>query len=129
MQFFGGKNVNRGKFEVNNTNCWKKKSIFFDFEYWKYIHVRHNLDVMNIEKKFCDNIIGTLLNIVGKIKDGLNFCLDLAEMGLRSELAPRFESKITYLPLSCYTLSIMEKTVFCQRISQLKVPYGVCSNL
>ena len=30
--------------------CWKKKSIFFKLEYWKYFPIRHNLDVMHIEK-------------------------------------------------------------------------------
>ena len=50
-------------------------------------------------------------------------------MGLRSELEPRFESKRTYLPPACYTLSTMEKKVFYQTLSQLKVPYGYCSNL
>ncbi|XP_030479124.2 uncharacterized protein LOC115696363 [Cannabis sativa] len=29
---------------------WKKKSIFFELEYWKYLVLRHNLDVMHIEK-------------------------------------------------------------------------------
>ena len=31
--------------------------------------VRHNLNVMHIEKKAIDNIIGTLLNLDGKAKD------------------------------------------------------------
>ena len=126
---WGKKKLNRGKSEINNTNCWKKKSIFFDLEYWKYLHDCHNLDVMHIEKNVCESIIGTLLNIAGKTKDGLNSRLDLVEMGLRSELAPRFESKRTYLPPACYTHSTMEKNVFCQTLSQLKVPYGYCSNL
>ncbi|RVW67500.1 hypothetical protein CK203_063103 [Vitis vinifera] len=65
----------------------------------------------------------------GKTKDGLNCRLDLVDMGLRSELAPKFESKRTYLPPACYSLSKMEKKVFCQTLSQLKVPYGYCSNL
>ena len=112
LQFLGEKNVIWGKIYINNTNCWKKKSIFFDLEYWKYLHVHHNLDVMQIEKNVCESIIGTLLNIAGKTKDGLNSRLDLVEMGLRSELAPRFESKRTYLPPACYTLSTMEKKVF-----------------
>ena len=64
---------------------------------------------MHIEKNVCESIIGTLLNILGKTKDGLNCHLDLVDMGLRSELAPRFESKRTYLPPTCYTLSKMEK--------------------
>ncbi|KAL6334208.1 hypothetical protein AAG906_006801 [Vitis piasezkii] len=63
-----------------------------------------------------------------KTNDGLNR-LDLVDMGLRSELAPKFESKRTYLPPACYSLSKMEKKVFCQTLSQLKVPYGYCSNL
>ena len=125
----GGKKFNHGKSKVSNPNCWKKKSIFFDLEYWKYLHVRHNLDVVHIEKNVCESIIGTLLNIPGKTKDGLNCRLDLVDMGLRSELAPKFESKRTYLPPACYSLSKMEKKVFCQTLSQLKVPYGYCSNL
>ncbi|KAL6335840.1 hypothetical protein AAG906_040561 [Vitis piasezkii] len=114
---------------VNTTNCWKKKSIFFDLEYWKYLHVRHSLDVMHIEKNVCESIIGTLLNIPGKTKDGLNSRLDTLEMGLRCELGPRFESNRTYLPPACYTLSKVEKKVFCQTLSQLKVPEGYCSNM
>ncbi|RVW37618.1 PH, RCC1 and FYVE domains-containing protein 1 [Vitis vinifera] len=84
-----GKNKNsQGKLNVNTINCWKKKSIFFDLEYWKYLHVRHSLDAMHIEKNVCESIIGTLLNIPGKMKDGLNSRLDLLEMGLRCELGP-----------------------------------------
>ena len=84
---------------------------------------------MHIEKNVCENIIGTLLNIPGKTNDGLNFRLDLVDMGLRSELTPKFESKRTYLPPACYSLTKMENNVFCQTLSQLKVPYGYCSNL
>jgi hypothetical protein len=31
--------------------------------------VRHNLDVMHIEKNICDSILGTLLGMEGKSKD------------------------------------------------------------
>ena len=55
------KRVRHDKSNMTSTNCWKKKSIFFELEYWKYLHVRHNLDVMHIEKNVCKNIIGTLL--------------------------------------------------------------------
>ncbi|RVW13298.1 hypothetical protein CK203_103429 [Vitis vinifera] len=84
---------------------------------------------MHIKKNVCESIIGTLLNIPGKTNDGLNCRLDLVDMGLRSELAPKFESKRTYLPPACYSLSKIEKKVFCETLSQLKVPYGYCSNL
>ncbi|CAL8112871.1 unnamed protein product [Prunus armeniaca] len=47
--------------EDGDRVCWKKKSIFFDLEYWKYLLVRHVLDVMHIEKNVCDSIIDSRL--------------------------------------------------------------------
>ena len=125
---WGKKKVSQDKSKDNVACFWKKKSIFFDLEYWRYQHVCHNLDVMLIEKNICESIIGTLLNIQGKTNDGLNTRLDLMEMGLRSELVPRFEQKRTYLPLACYTLSRIDKKIFCQTLANLKVPEGYCSN-
>ena len=124
----GGERIRHDKSSVASTNCWKKKFIFFELEYWRYLHVRHNLDVMHIEKNVYKNIIGTLLNIPGKTKDGLNSHLDLMDMGLRCELAPRFESNRNYLSPACYTLSRSEKKVFCHTLAGLKVPEGYCSN-
>ena len=118
----GGKKVRHNKSNVNSTNCWKKKSIFFELEYWRYLLVRHNLDVMHIEKNVCESIIGTLLNIPRKTKNGLNSCLYHMDMGLRYELVLRFELNQTYLLLACYTLSRMEKKVFCRSLADLKVP-------
>ncbi|BBH02402.1 hypothetical protein Prudu_012946 [Prunus dulcis] len=54
----------------------------FDLEYWKYLPVRHALDVMHIEKNVCDSIIGTLLEIPGKNKDEIAARLDLLNMGV-----------------------------------------------
>ena len=65
------------KSNVTYANCWKKKSIFFELEYWRYLHVRHNLDVMHIEKNVCESITSTLLNIMGKAKYGLDSHIDL----------------------------------------------------
>ena len=64
---------------------------------------------MHIEKNVYESIIGTVLNIPGKTKDGVKSRLDLLEMGLRLGLAPMFGLKQTYLPPSCYTLSRKEK--------------------
>jgi hypothetical protein len=50
---------------------WKKKNIFFRLPYLKDNLLRHNLDVMHIEKNVMDNILGTLLDIKGKSKDNL----------------------------------------------------------
>ena len=107
----------------------KKKFIFFELVYWRYLHVCHNLDVIHIEKNVCESIISTLLNIPRKTKYALNSHLDLMDMGLMRELAPRFEPNWTYPPPACYTLSKIEKKVFCQTLVDLKVPEGIAQTL
>jgi len=84
---------------------------------------------MHVEKNVCDSLIGTLLNIKGKTKDGMNARLDLIEMNIREELAPREVGKRTYLPAAWYTLSKKEKTSFCQCLKGFKVPQGYSSNV
>ncbi|RVW61685.1 hypothetical protein CK203_065992 [Vitis vinifera] len=77
---------------------------------------------------FARGIIGIVLNIPGKTKDGVKSRLDLLEMGLRLGLAPMFGLKQTYLPPACYTLSRKEKKIVLQTLADLKVPEGYCSN-
>ena len=55
----------------SDSNIWKKRSIFFDLPYWSNLDVRHCIDIMHVEKNVCDSLIGTLINIKGKTKDGL----------------------------------------------------------
>ena len=83
---WGKKTRKRKKLDSDEKIYWKKKSIFFSLEYWKHLHVRHMLDVMHIEKNVCESIYGTLLNIPGKAKDGLNSRLDLVDFNIRKEL-------------------------------------------
>lgn len=66
----------------------RRKVSFFRLPYWKDNLLRHNLDVMHIEKNVMDNILGTILDIKGKTKDNLAARLDLQEMGLRPKLHP-----------------------------------------
>jgi len=47
---------------------------FFKLPYWSTLKLRHNLDVMHIEKNMCDSVLGTLMN------------MDLCDMGIRREL-------------------------------------------
>ena len=44
-------------------NYVKKRNIFFTLPYWEDHVLRHNLDVMYIEKDRVNNIISTLLNL------------------------------------------------------------------
>ncbi|TYK11037.1 transposase [Cucumis melo var. makuwa] len=87
------------------------------------------LDVMHIEKNVCAHLIGTLLDIPGKTKDGVKSRLDLVELNIRSELAPQVGEKKIFLPPTCYTLSRAEKLSFCKTLSELKVPEGYSSNI
>jgi len=114
----------------NPKNTWKKRSIFWDLPYWKELQVRHCIDVMHVEKNVCDSLIGLLLNIKGKTKDGINARKDMVEMEIRPRLAPvERDDKRTYLPPACYTLSRKEKTSFCQCLHSVKVPSGYSSNI
>ena len=47
---------------------WKKRSIFWDLPYWSTNLIRHNLDVMHIEKNVFDNVFNTVMNVEGKKK-------------------------------------------------------------
>ncbi|CAM8959478.1 unnamed protein product [Rhodiola kirilowii] len=84
---------------------------------------------MHVEKNICESLIGTLLNIPGKTKDGLKARLDMLEMNMRNKLAPQAEGNHTYLPPSCTTLSKSEKSSLCGCLKGVKVPYGYSSNI
>ena len=90
-------------------NIWKRKSIFFELPYWSKLDVRHCIDVMHVEKNVCDRIIGTLLNIKGKTKDGINARRDLVEMGVRLELKPQPHGKRTYLPPTYHMKQVVQR--------------------
>ncbi|PNX72846.1 hypothetical protein L195_g028743, partial [Trifolium pratense] len=111
------------------TGGWKKKSIFFELPYWKSLYVRHFLDVMHIEKNVFESVIGTLLNVPGKSKDGIKARLDLQTMRLRKGLHPVKKGSRTYLPPAAHTLSRKEKTKLCRFLHEVKVPEGYSSNI
>ncbi|XP_071688248.1 uncharacterized protein [Rutidosis leptorrhynchoides] len=110
---------------------WKKKSIFWKLPYWKHLRVRHCIDVMHIEKNVCESLIGLLLNIPGKTKDGIKVRRDMELMNIRPELHPKdIDGRSTkFLPPACYTMSKVEETKFCQCLHGIKVPSGYSTNI
>ena len=100
-------NIQFGKIFAKDvpTRGWKKRSIFFELSYWKDLYVTHFIDLMHVEKNVFDNIIGTLLSIRRKTKDGIKARMDMMDMGIRSELAPVEKSGKT-LFTSCCTYSV-----------------------
>ncbi|KAJ9561926.1 hypothetical protein OSB04_007086 [Centaurea solstitialis] len=128
-----GYDINFGKLVKDNPKLpfnWKKKSIFFDLPYWKDNLLRHNLDVMHIEKNVCDSVVGTLMNLDGKTKDHIKARLDLQEMGIRPELHPKAQDNDkVYLPPACFSMDKNEKEIFCRVLKKVKVPDGYAANI
>jgi hypothetical protein len=92
--------------------------------------VRYNFDAMHIEKNVCDNIINTLLDIAGKSKDNLNARLDLQALGIRSDLHPvELEENQYYLPPTPYSMSPVQKKLFCQVLKGVKFPDGYAADI
>ena len=68
-----------------------KKKYFLRIRVLAEVKLRHNIDVMHVEKNVCDNIVGTLLNINGKTKDTNKARLDLADMNIRKNCIYKYK--------------------------------------
>ena len=112
---------------VGELHNWHKKSIFWDLPYWEDHLLRHNLDVMHIEKNFFDNLMNTILNIQDKTKDNLKSRLDLVDICDRSELHVD-ENGVAPFPI--YRLDAAAKEEFFDWIiDKVIFPDGYASNL
>jgi hypothetical protein len=106
-----------------------KKSIFFELPYWSSLLIRHNLDVMHIEKNICESLLGTLLEIEGKCKDSENVRLDMEHLGIRQDQHPVIEDDKYTLPATLSYLDKDEKRSLCQFLQGVKMPDGFFPNL
>ncbi|KAJ9538975.1 hypothetical protein OSB04_031708 [Centaurea solstitialis] len=123
------KEVGKSNEGNKETMYWKKCNIWQQrLRYWRYNFVQHCLDFMHVEKNVGDRLVGTLLHMNGKTKDGLASRNDLVHFGLRPELAPQTNGNKTILPAACYTLTKEEKDMFCETLYHLRAPEGYCSN-
>lgn len=103
--------------------------MFYRLSYWKHLLIRHNLDVMHIEKNVCDSVIGTLLGIVGKSKDSLNARLDMEAWNIRPDLHPIRLPHKTELNAAQFTMTPNEKTMVCELMASTRAPDGWSSNI
>jgi hypothetical protein len=90
----------------------------------------HNIDLMHVTKNIFDNIIGTLLDMPRKSKDGLKSRTDLVQFELRPEPHPisRPDGK-HFLTSASYTLTAEEKNTFYQCLRGVRVPMDFASNI
>jgi hypothetical protein len=121
---FGGRKVAREPFELN----WSKKSIFFELEYWSSLQLKHNLDVMHIEKNVCDSVLGTLLQNE-KTKDTPNARQDLENLGIRKNQWLQKVNGKHMKPPAPFSLQGPDRKFFCQFIRDVRLPDGFGSNI
>ncbi|KAL3643645.1 hypothetical protein CASFOL_014460 [Castilleja foliolosa] len=116
----------RGVEELN----WTKRNILFELPYWSKLKLRHNLDVMHIEKNICESILGTLMNVEGKTKDTAKARLDFEDKKIRKELHLINKGNGKYaMPPASYVMTTKERRDFCDFIRSVKFPDGYASNI
>nr|XP_033513495.1 uncharacterized protein LOC117278166 [Nicotiana tomentosiformis] len=135
IQLQGLENISYGKGKKQKHDFpksaynWRKKSIFFQLPYWSTLLLRHNLDVMHIKRNVSDNIISTVMNMVGKTKDTLKSRYDFVDRGIMQELHPIEDGDNVLLHAACYALSSEEKLKLCNFLANLKVSDAFSSNI
>jgi len=91
--------------------------------------VRHNLDVMHIEKNIYESILGTLLDMAGKSKDSEKAHLDMQHLGMRNDQHPLVMNDKYTLPPLLYSLGQDGKVYLCKFLQGVKMPDGYTSNI
>ncbi|KAL8116910.1 hypothetical protein AgCh_023190 [Apium graveolens] len=109
---------------------WVQTSIFCELPYWSTNLIRHNLDVMHVEKNVFDNVFNTVMNVTGKTKDIDKARLDLKDICKRPALEFRKSSNGKTIKLYArYTLSEKQVEDMCTWIKSLKLSDGYASNI
>jgi hypothetical protein len=102
---------------------WKKKSIFWELEYWKVLEVRSAIDVMHLMKNLCVNPLG-FLGLYGKKKDTQEAREDQQRLKGRDSMHPeQFQGPASY------ALTKEEKEIFFEALFSIKVPSGFSLNI
>ena len=92
--------------------------------------IRHNLDVMHIEKNVFDNIFYTIMDVKGKMKDNPKPRADMKNICKRPQLELVEVSPNKFLkPKASYTLTREQIKDICEWCKNLKFPDGYASNL
>ncbi|XP_062093425.1 uncharacterized protein LOC133799424 [Humulus lupulus] len=124
-EMFGG--VKRRR--IAEDQNWRKKSIFYELDYWSSNTLKHNIDVMHVEKNVCDSLLGTILDN-DKSKDTTNARHDLKRFGVRESLwIYEDDSGKLMKPHAPYVLTSDQRMQFCKFIRDVKFPDNFCSNL
>ena len=91
--------------------------------------LRHNLDVMHIEKIYVSTFLVHFLALLERQKDTINARLDLEDMGIRRHLHLKHNGDSYNFPHAPYTMNKTQKVAFCDFLRSVKFPDGYVSNL
>ncbi|XP_028084685.1 uncharacterized protein LOC114285803 [Camellia sinensis] len=120
----------RNKKRLRQAPNWTKVSILYELPYWKKRKLRHNIDVMHVEKNFSENTFGTMLGINEKNKDTNKAQMDLEDMGIRKELWLTRRPDGTYVkPRAIFSLTPEEREGFFEFLKSVMYPDGYAANI
>ncbi|KAL9674434.1 hypothetical protein QQ045_030706 [Rhodiola kirilowii] len=109
---------------------WTKKSIFWELPYWMDVKLRHNLDVMHIEKNVFENLFNTIMDVKGKTKDdGVKCRKDIKFYCQRPELELKTCRGRFVANKGKYQLTREQQKLVLVWVKSLKFPDGFSSNL
>lgn len=92
--------------------------------------LRHNLDVMHIEKNFFDQLMNIVMDVKGQTSDTIGARKDMARVCNRRQLEVIEDAMGNQTkPKAPYTLDKAQRKVLCEWIRDLKFPDGFASNL
>ncbi|KAM0899069.1 hypothetical protein ACQ4PT_021549 [Festuca glaucescens] len=130
MQRVEGEEDVENKEEVHTIETtFKKRSIFFQLEYWKFLLVRHNLDSMHIEKNVFDNVVNTLLDVDKRSKDNAKARMDMKRMKIREHLHIDETQEKPELPDALYYMDSSKKKLFCGLVKNVRFPDNHASSM
>ncbi|XP_075665944.1 uncharacterized protein LOC142635709 [Castanea sativa] len=125
-----GKHPSAKKRQLIGEPNWSKVSILYKLPYWKNKKLKHNIDVMHVEKNISESIYGTLLGIEGRNKDTDKARIDLQNMNFRHTLHLKQCPNGSYdKPRDFFSLSPNERDGFSDFLKSVKYPDGYAANI
>ncbi|KAK1648789.1 hypothetical protein QYE76_066594 [Lolium multiflorum] len=109
----GGQSIPKGA--DGHAPMWKKKSIFWELEYWKVLDVRSAIDVMHVTKNICVNLL-SFLGVYGKTNDTKEARQDQQRLKDPDDQHPEW-----FQGRASYALTKEEKVIFFECLSSIKV--------
>ena len=125
-----GKHPSNKKRQLIGEPNWSKVSTLYKLPYWKNKKLKHNIDVMHVEKNISESTYGTMLGIKGKNKDTDKAQIDLQNMNFRHTLHLKQCPDGSYdKPQAFFSLSPNERDGFYDFLKSVKYSDGYAANI